>query len=366
MLIQQANDYIQATTYTYDPSLGKQGASGKPAKAILAEQQQSEQGNSNYLDNLARAMRHEARVVLGMTPAIYDRPGRLVRAVDAEDNELSVLINQPFVEGPDGQPMPAPEQGMLGKLGGALGLKKQQQPKTYDLRKGIYGVSVSIGKSHRSRLEAGSDALGQIIQAAPEMMPILGPTWLKFQDFPGHNEAAELLKKMQPPQLQQGKDGEEESPEALQQKVQQMGQMLEQAKQEMDGMRQALETKQVEQQGKMQAAQASEAGKAQIEQMRQAFEAQKIQMEAQIDAQRIETEGQVKAMLARLQGVIDLKLQDDQQAHDVAMAAAGAGQADQQADKQHEQGMESGEASHAQGLEMQDKAARAQGDGAGE
>lgn len=334
-LIAQANDYIQATTYTYDPSLGRQGRSGKPAKAILAEQQQSEAGNSNYLDNLARAMRHEARIVLGMTPAIYDRPGRVVRAVDGEDNEKSILINQPFVKGPDGQPTPAPAPGMMTRMAGAVGFSTPVPPTTYDLRKGIYGVSVTIGKSHRSRLEAGSDALGQIIGSSPEMMPILGPTWLTFQDFPGHNEAAELLKKMQPPQLQTRTD-EAPSAEELQAKLQQQGQMLEQAKREMDLMREALERKQVEQQGKIAAAQAADQGKAQIEQMRMEFEAQKLQMEAQIDAQRMQTEGQVKAMLAKLQGVIDLKLQDDQQAHEMAMAAARAGQADEQAEERQE------------------------------
>ena len=81
-----------------------------------------------------------------------------------------------------------------------------------------------------------------------------------------------------------------------------------------------------------------------------------IQVEAQIDAHRIASEGQVKAMLAQVQGAIDLQLQDDQQAHELALAAAGAGQADRQAERQHEQGMESGDISHAQGLEMQEKA----------
>lgn len=333
LLIQQANEYIQATTFTYDPSLGKQAKGNKPAKAILAEQQQSEQGNSNYLDNLARAMRHEARIVLGMIPYYYDRPGRIVRGVDGEDNEKAVMINQPFIEGPDGRPMAAgqeqPAQG-----------QKPKKPKMIDLRKGVYGVSVSIGKSQRSRLEAGSDALGAMIQSSPELMPILGPTWLSFQDFPGHQEAADLLKKMQPPQLTKSEEGEEPSPEELQAKLAQMTQMLEMAKQEMDAMKQALETKQVEQQGKVAAVQAADQGKAQLEQMTQQFELMKLKLEQQFEAQ-----------MALLDGKIKLRLQDDQQAHEVAMAAAGAAQGDADTDKQHEQGMESGDVSHQQSLE---------------
>lgn len=366
LLIQQANEYIQATTFTYDPSLGKQSRGNKPAKAILAEQQQSDAGNSNYMDNLARAMRHEARIVLGMIPTYYDRPGRIVRTVDGEENEQAVMLNAPFVREPEtGRPMPAPPGGQTQAPQG----KTPPKVLEYDLTKGVYGVSVSIGKSQRSRLEAGSDALGQIIQADPALMPILGPTWLGFQDFPGHQEAADLLKRMQPPQLQ-NKDEGEESPEQLQAKIQQMGQMLEQAKQEMDGMRQASETKQVEQQGKMAAVQASEQGKAQIEQMRAEFELAKQAQQAQIDA-----------MLAKLDGSIKMRLQDDQQAHEMALAAANADQSQADArmaaehealmgERSHEQGLESGEVAHEQAETSAERAAEretsAQGDGAGE
>lgn len=355
-LIAQANDYIQATTFTYDPSLGKQGRSGKPARAILAEQQQAEIGNSNYLDNLSRAMRHEARVVLGMIPAYYDRPGRRVRGVDGEDNEKEILINQPFVTGPDGRPMPVQE---------GQPLPPNKKPKVYNLTQGVYGVSVSIGKSHQSRLEAGSDALGQIIQADPQMMPILGPTWLNFQDFPGAKETADLLKKMQPPQLQQAKDGEV-SVEQLQAQNAQLQQMIQQAKQEMDQLQQALQTKQVEQQGKIAAAQAADQGKAQIEQLKAEMELQRVQMQGQIDA-----------MLIQMQGMIDLKLQNDKQAHEVAMAAAGSQHeaAEREAQNVHTVALAGAQAmdadrkadrAHQQGLEAEAYRAQSQGDGAGE
>lgn len=377
LLIQQANDYIQATTATYDPSLGKQARGNKPAKAIIAEQQQSEQGNSNYLDNLSRAMRHEARIVLGMLPTYYDRPGRRVRGVDGEDNEQEFIINAPFVKGKDGRPMPAQEG--------------DPKAKTINLTSGVYGTSVSIGKSYRSRMEAGSEGLGQLLQAAPELMPILGPTWLQFQDFPGAEEAAKLLKKMQPPQLQQSED-EEPSPEELQAKLAQTTQMLEMAKQEMDAMRMALETKQVEQQGKIAAEQAKGATNAQIAEMEAKHEADKLLMQAAVDER-----------LLKIEYMLKLKLQDDQQAHDAGMAAAGAGstadeaqagreheasqageqrqheanlgrqkadtealkgqqghaQTMRQGERSHQQSLEQGEAEHARGMESQTQAEQA-------
>ncbi len=375
LLIAQANDYIQATTATYDPSLGKQAKGNKPAKAILAEQQQSEQGNSNYLDNLARAMRHEARVILGMIPAIYDRPGRIVRGVDGEDNEREVMLNQPYYVDP--------------KTQRPVGLKEGQQPPAgangkpakvlhYDLKKGTYGVNVSIGKSHRSRMEAGADGLGQVLQAAPELMPILGPTWLNFQDWPGAKEAADLLKKMQPPQLQKSGDGEQPSTEELQAQNDQLKQMIEAAKQEMDAMRQALETKQIEQQGKIAAEQAKGQTTAQIEAMK-----------AEHDADKIAIQGQIDAMLLKLEYALKGQLQDDQQSHDAGMAGADAQhasgeaeagreheanmgrqqaettalsghqshqQAIEQVDRGHQQTLEQGEADHQRGMESQTQA----------
>jgi Phage P22-like portal protein len=371
-LINQANDYIQATTFTYDPSLGKGGRSGKPARAILAEQQQSEQGNSNYLDNLARAMRHEARVVLGMIPTIYDRPGRRVRGVDGEDNEQEIIINAPFVPGPEGRPQPVepgmpPQPGMPGPPGMAPGMPPTppKKPKLYDLRKGVYGVSVNIGKSAKSRMEAGSDALGSLLQAQPNLMPILGPTWLNFQDFPGAKEAADLLKKMQPPQLQQGKDGEQ-SLEHVQAQNAQLQQMVEQAKQQIDQMQKALETKQIEQQGKIAAAQASDQSKAQIEQMKADMALREQAMQGQIDA-----------MLIKLKGVIDLKLQDDAQAHEVAMASAGAQHeaSERDAEQQHAVAMggathdftaQEADRDHQRTMDAEERRASMQGDGAGE
>lgn len=323
LLIQQANDYIQATTFTYDPSLGKQAKGNKPAKAVIAEQQQSEMGNSNYLDNLSRAQRHEARIVLGMMPTYYDRPGRVVRGVDGEDNEQEIVVNYPYVKGQDGRPTPVQDW--------QEGAPVPPKAKYYDLRTGVYGVSVSIGKSQRSRMEAGSDALGQLLQADPALMPILGPTWLNFQDWPGAKEAADLLKKMQPPQLQKSDEDEQPSPEELQAKLAQQEQMIEAAKQEMDAMRMALETKQVEQQGKIAAEKEKGATTAAIERIKAEFELKEKMLQGEIDER-----------LLKIEYALKLKLQDDQQAHDAGMAGADAAHADEQ--MQREQQFDASEA----------------------
>jgi hypothetical protein len=57
--------------------------------------------------------------VLDLIPYIYDRPGRVARLLDAEDNPRTVMLNAPFTMNPQTQrpqraPMPpqGPPQGM--------------------------------------------------------------------------------------------------------------------------------------------------------------------------------------------------------------------------------------------------------------
>ena len=89
-----------------------------------------------------------------------------------------------------------------------------------------------------------SGAVALMLQANPSLMPILGDIYFKFRDFPGHNEIAERLKKLAPPQLQLGKDaGNGPSVAQLQGQLQQQGQMLEQLTQQ---SKQALQQQQAE------------------------------------------------------------------------------------------------------------------------
>ena len=69
---------------------------GLLGRAVLALQQQSDAGNSHFLDNLASvAMEHEARIVLDLVPAIFDRPGRVVQLLSGEDEQTPALVNAP-------------------------------------------------------------------------------------------------------------------------------------------------------------------------------------------------------------------------------------------------------------------------------
>lgn len=196
MLLQQAGDFIHSGTAAFEPSLGEHSPNVRTKGATLALQQQSDQANSHWLDNLAEiSMTHEARVVLDLIPYVYDRPGRVARILDGEDNPKQVMFNQPFRLQ---QKRPVPMALAEMPAGQALPPDVQR----FDLTKGRYGVTISIGKAYKSRVEQGQDQLGQLFQAEPALFNLLGDIYLKFADFPGHREAAERMKKMLPPPLQ--------------------------------------------------------------------------------------------------------------------------------------------------------------------
>ena len=117
---------------------------------------------------------------------------------------------------------------------------------TYDLRKGRYGVVVTIGRSYKSRTQEGADEMGQLFQANPSLFPILGDLYLKFRDFPGHNEAAARIKKLLPPPLQE--DDTQQQVTQLQAQLQDQGQMLEQLTKALEEKTREVDTEAVKQQ----------------------------------------------------------------------------------------------------------------------
>lgn len=314
-LLQQADDFIQAATSTPDPALGNLTSRDRSGKAIQALQQQSDASTSNYMHNLAQiSMTYEAKVILDMIPRVYDRPGRIARILDMEDESRTVVLNAPFFES-DGMPVRADvPQLPMGAGANVVPFRPRAQPKRYDLTKGRYGVSVSIGKSYQTRLEQGADEIGQILQAQPQLMPLIGPIYFKFRDFPGAKELSEILKKVrdqQNPALGQ-KEGEED-PAALQAKLQQAGQQNQMLQQQLQQAVQYIKTEQAKQQAAIQQTQQDNAAK---------IEAERIKAEVQVAIERMREEAETQRLLLEQRFDAIQKALDRQQTHAMAESAA--------------------------------------------
>ncbi|HAD74711.1 MAG TPA: hypothetical protein DCG16_02940 [Gemmatimonadetes bacterium] len=358
LLLQQAREFIHEGTGAFESALGQQTTSAKSGKAILALQNQHDSGSSHFIDNLAEiSLTYEARVILDLIPHIYDRPGRIARILDLEDEPKTVMLNAPFRRDPQTQrPIPAPGPppmapgGPMGTGGPPMGpggppmnpgaalllpsgappmgpggppmapggpplppgaapmgpggppMGQMPPPQAekpielYDLRKGRYGITVSIGRSYKSRREEGADEMGQLFEANPSLFPILGDIYLKFRDFPGHLEAAERVKKMLPPPLQDQDDGPD--PQMLQQQIEEAGQMVEQLTKALDEKTQLLATDAQKLQAQTAQTQMDNQAKLDIERMRIEIERMRNETELTITAMKIkadEAEAQLKS-----------------------------------------------------------------------
>jgi hypothetical protein len=249
-LLGMGRQFVQAATAIYPPALGENTPAHRSGRAITALQDQSLQANTPYLDNLASvSMPYEACVVLDLIPHVYDRPGRITRILDEQNRARQVMLNAPFRPHPmTGRPMALPTDTPQQQADADNQVADPKNPaKRYDLNKGRYGVDVKIGKAQDSRRTEGSDALGALMQADPQLVPVLGPEWAAFQDFPGSDTVAKLLTKMRDHLMPWLSDQPQNQldPQKLMAENQQLKQHLGMATQ-------ALSTKQVEQQGKLQ------------------------------------------------------------------------------------------------------------------
>lgn len=328
-LLQQADNFIQTSTNTFDPSLGRLNSKERSGRAILALQEQSDASSSHYLQSLAKiSMAYEAKVVLDLIPAIYDRPGRLARTLDTEDDTEMVMLNQPFyvdpktkrpvpvevVRGPDGEPVepltPADPRSVP---------PRNTQPgappceiKYYDMRKGVYSVAIDIGRSKQTLVQEGVEEIGAILQAAPQLMPIIGPTYFKFRDFPGAPELAEMLAKMRDKQYP-GLSGDDDGPtaEQAQAQVQQLQQQMQMMQAQLQGAMKALETEQAKQQATIQKT-------AMDNESRERIAAMNNETKLAIEG----LTAQMERMQLGLEHANEERARQEEMAHEVAMSAA--------------------------------------------
>lgn len=224
----QANADIQATTGFTDPSLGLPQRADQSGVAIQSLQRQAETGNSQYLDNLANiSMAYEAKVILDLMPHVYDRPGRVVQILGLGDEQSAVMLNQPFVQGPNG-PQPVP-QGTPNAIMHALDKTAQ------------YGVVINIGKQYSTARQEEAATLGDLISKAPALMQFFGDIWLDSLDSPGAAEAAERMKKVLDPRVLQGQPGQQpQIPPQVQAQMQAQQQQLQMAMQQLQELQSGM------------------------------------------------------------------------------------------------------------------------------
>lgn len=206
----EATEDLQATMGIYLPQLGAP-SNETSGRAIMARTQQGETTNLHYSDNHRLSIQHSCRILVDAIPRIYDT-ARQVRIIGEDDEQKIVRVNQEFQD--------------------------NGKPKRYQLGAGKYDVICAAGPSYGSKRQAAAASMIELARVYPEIMPIAGDLLVESLDMPKAQELAKRLRKMLPPELQDGKQ-----PLSPQAKA-----MIEQGKQMMEALEKALDqsTKKIE------------------------------------------------------------------------------------------------------------------------
>jgi Phage P22-like portal protein len=282
---QGADGDIKATTGRWDASLGNLGPSERSGKAILALQKQAEQGSSSgWLDNLAQmSMMLEGKILREWIPLVYSRPGRVVASIGRDEQPTSVMIGKPFVA-QDGYPQEVPPDTPGAQL--------------IDLKDAQMAVAVTVGKSFTTRREEATAAMGQLAEAAPQLVPIYADVWVDQMDFPGAKVISERLKTQLPPNVAAG--DEQPVPPAIQRKLDEQGQMLELLQKELNAKNDLIEKDTLKLEADLKKTEADNAAKIQVASIQSQTQIAIEQMKLEAAAVGAEVERE-KADLAYLQ-----------------------------------------------------------------
>jgi hypothetical protein len=222
-LLGYSSQAMESSVGMFKANLGQQG-NETSGRAIRARQQEGDTATFHFIDNLSRSIEQLGRVVVDMIPRIYDTQ-RMARIV-GEDGQ------QDFVQIAPEMPNAAKKQGK----------------KVIAINPGVgaYDVRVKAGPSYTTQRQETAEQLSQMLQAAPQLLPLLGDVWVKMQDWPEADKVARRLKAMLPPEIKAVEDEETELPPEAVQKIEMLQQQIEQLSQALENAAAEAESKEIE------------------------------------------------------------------------------------------------------------------------
>lgn len=264
----RAEQDVQTTLGMYNASLGAE-SNEKSGRAIMARQREADVATFHFVDNLARSIRHVGRIIIDMIPKVYDTE-RVARILGNDGETKTVKIN------PDQTEAVREYRDEMGEI-----------QKIYNPGVGTYDVTVNVGPSYTSKRQEAAEAMMQMVQAVPQLMPVIGDLMIRNMDWPGAEDIADRLKKTLPPNLQDQDENAEEPPE--------MAQLKQQVQQVMQGAAQKIEQLTAE----LEAAKSGDRYK---------------EIQLQLEAEKI--------ALDKYKADLNAAMQQDKQAHESRMALA--------------------------------------------
>lgn len=227
-----AADDMKAIMGIYDASLGARG-NETSGRAITARQRESDTGTFHFIDNLSRAVRYCGQILVEIIPSIYSQR----EAIRILGEDMAAKVVRLAKEGEaDQQGVDSPQDDPNARL--------------YDLTIGKYDVVVKTGPSFATKREEAATQMTELIRAYPPAAPILGDLLVENLDWPGAAEVSKRMKRMLPPQLQDGQDGRPGLPPEIQQQIAQGTELIQKLQAENAAMKNDMSKVQIDAQVK--------------------------------------------------------------------------------------------------------------------
>jgi hypothetical protein len=243
---------------------------------------QGETATFHFPDNLARALRYEAKVLIDLIQKYYDTP-RVVRILGLDGQESEAHLDptaQAYAE--------------------AQGQTEEEVRKIFNPTVGRYDVTVDTGPAYQTQRQEAFAALSDIAARNPALMQVAGDLIMRAADFPMAGELADRLEKTLPPGLQD-KKGQPEIPPEVQQHLQQADQMAQVAAQHIDELTQQLEQAKQGTEAEMMKEQAKNQREMAALQSKSELQMQQAEIDAQIAIRKAAIEAETKKTIAQME-----------------------------------------------------------------
>jgi hypothetical protein len=254
------NQDIATLMGIFDPS--QQLPGNISGKALNGQQQQVDLTNFDFYDNLTKSICQVGKIILDLTPKIYDTQ-RVMRIIGDDGKPDLVTINE----------VKQDAQGVYQVL--------------HDMTVGQYDVVMETGPGYNSKREAAVEAMMPLLNGNQQLFGIAGDLVFRNMDFPGADIIADRLAAANP--LAQI-DEKSDIPPQVQMQLAQSKKQVQQMTQQLQAMQLAMKQRQ------------------DIEQVKQEAETKRVLIKETNRAHDIELRDQERHA--------DMKMKVDAQAHD--------------------------------------------------
>lgn len=223
-MLQLSTEQMRAASGQQNANFGirSEAQSGVGIQRLKA---QGEIATFHFPDNLARALKYEAKVVLDLIPKVMEQK-QVVRLLGLDGKQEQALMD------------PGMET--------AFQETNASIEKIFNPGVGRYDVAIDTGPSYQTQRQEASDAMTELASRYPPLMEVAGDLVMKTYDFPMADELAERMKKIPSIAALVDDKGKEEIPPQVMAQMQQMEQQVQQLDGAIQGMSEELQKKEDE------------------------------------------------------------------------------------------------------------------------